>query len=626
MMVLFNRATTHSDKNILPIALISPETPLLSSSETSLVSISTDNLDEKPLASPANTSAPSPPSDISINISSPSSSQTQSTISINIDSSLLTTENPNISINIGKNSTESPNISINIGKDYPAQHPLSAPLSQADSHHNYPVITAVTPSTENILSIPAKSSTSSEEITTPPLLTTDTPSESPFPEFTVPVNEHTEDLSIAPSSPEELSLSPSLPEITTSFEDPSSKEISSELLFSIQEPSEEAAPILNHSEETSLEPLESHPSLEETSPIPSLPAITIPSEEPSSEPLFSMQKNSEEAAPILNHTEETSLEPLESHPSLEETSLTPDLPAIIIPSEEPSSEPLFSMQENSEQVVPTLNNTEKPSLTPLESHPSLEESSLTPDLPATIISSEEPSSEPLFSMQENSEQPSPEKPLEQTEQSILLTPPSNLVSSTTSTTTYSKKSISLTNQQSALSSLAISLEFKAGHFFFTDALMRSIYTDGGLSLQLCGSFPVWKWLEIYTSVGYQQRSGHSLNMKEPTKIWQIPIDLALKPMIKITSQVQYYFAVGPRYFYVQQHNHSAINNQKVTYNNVGFFVNTGCNLLPCKHLLIDVFAEYSFERMSFKSTDLTIHSRTAQIGGFLIGLGFGYSF
>ncbi|MCX6989363.1 MAG: hypothetical protein NTZ52_07730 [Chlamydiae bacterium] len=40
--------------------------------------------------------------------------------------------------------------------------------------------------------------------------------------------------------------------------------------------------------------------------------------------------------------------------------------------------------------------------------------------------------------------------------------------------------------------------------------MRKIYTDGGLDLQLSGSYPICRGLDFYTSNEYLEKSGKSL--------------------------------------------------------------------------------------------------------------------
>lgn len=170
------------------------------------------------------------------------------------------------------------------------------------------------------------------------------------------------------------------------------------------------------------------------------------------------------------------------------------------------------------------------------------------------------------------------------------------------------------------------LEVKAGYFFFSDALMRKIYDNGGLDVQISGSYPRWRWLQIYGSVEYQELHDRSLNGHQKTLIWIIPVSLGLKPVIKISRKIQYYFTLGPRYFFLHQHNDSSYVKRNLSRRGLGGFVNTGCNFFPRRHLLIDVFWEYSFEWTHVHSFNNNVYRRKIQVGGFSFGGGIGYSF
>lgn len=69
------------------------------------------------------------------------------------------------------------------------------------------------------------------------------------------------------------------------------------------------------------------------------------------------------------------------------------------------------------------------------------------------------------------------------------------------------------------------LEVKGGYFFFSDAKMRKIYDRGGLDLQLSGSYPLRRWVQIYGSVEYLERHGKSLEGDQKARIWEIPLSL-----------------------------------------------------------------------------------------------------
>ena len=174
-------------------------------------------------------------------------------------------------------------------------------------------------------------------------------------------------------------------------------------------------------------------------------------------------------------------------------------------------------------------------------------------------------------------------------------------------------------------------EVKTGYFFFSDSKMRKLYDRDGLDIQLCASYPLWnlssRWsLNAYGAVEYFHRSGKSIKGHQKTSLWSIPVNIGLKPVYPINAYLKYYFAIGPRYFYIHQHNHSSYVYKNKSKNGLGFFVNTGFNYLLCDHFVIDVFGEYSYAKTHFHGGKSRVYTRNIQIGGFTFGGGLGYEF
>ncbi len=176
-----------------------------------------------------------------------------------------------------------------------------------------------------------------------------------------------------------------------------------------------------------------------------------------------------------------------------------------------------------------------------------------------------------------------------------------------------------------------SVEFKMGYFIFTDSKMRRIYDRGGLDLQLCGSLPLCNlscsWtLNAYSAIEYFHCTGKSINGHQSTSLWSMPINIGLKPIYEIHNHLQYYFAIGPRYLYIHQHNHSCYVYQNKSRNTLGLFVNTGFNYSPCDRLTLDLFGEYTYAKAHLHSRKFRVYTRNIQVGGFTLGAGIGYNF
>lgn len=182
---------------------------------------------------------------------------------------------------------------------------------------------------------------------------------------------------------------------------------------------------------------------------------------------------------------------------------------------------------------------------------------------------------------------------------------------------------------STLSASETMFEVKTGYFFFSDSKLRKIYDRGGLDVQLCASYPLYnlncRWtLDAYGAVEYFHRSGRSLNGHQKTELWSVPVNIGLKPVYAINANMQYYFAVGPRYFYIHQHNHSSFVPKNNSRNGIGFFVNTGIDYILCNDLVIDIFGEYSYGKTHFHYRKSHVYTRDMQIGGFTFGAGIGF--
>lgn len=174
-------------------------------------------------------------------------------------------------------------------------------------------------------------------------------------------------------------------------------------------------------------------------------------------------------------------------------------------------------------------------------------------------------------------------------------------------------------------------EVKTGYVFFTDSKLRKVYDRGGVDVQLCASYPLLnltsRWtLNAYGAVEYFYLSGKSINGNQATDLWGVPINIGLKPVYEVNANTQYYFAIGPRYAYIRQHNHSSYVFKNKSRNNFGFFINTGFSYDLCNHFVIDIFGEYSYSKMHFHEGSPNIYTRNVQMGAFTFGVGIGYEF
>jgi len=171
------------------------------------------------------------------------------------------------------------------------------------------------------------------------------------------------------------------------------------------------------------------------------------------------------------------------------------------------------------------------------------------------------------------------------------------------------------------------LEIKPSYFFFTASPLKDIYHRGGFEVQGSVSAPVCNHLDLYGSIGYRKASGYALNTCEKTTISVMPIDFGIKPVFNVCERLYYFFAVGPRYFYLHQRNCSPYVDCIVKGSGIGLFVNTGFNVLLAEHFLLGIFGEYSYEKKTICPSRPNVYSNgSVQLGGFAFGVSFGYAF
>jgi hypothetical protein len=169
-------------------------------------------------------------------------------------------------------------------------------------------------------------------------------------------------------------------------------------------------------------------------------------------------------------------------------------------------------------------------------------------------------------------------------------------------------------------------EIRYGYFFFTDPTLKKVYNDGAVDIQLSRSYTLRKNLQFYTSIEYLYNHGRSLFGNQKTFIYEIAVNLGFKPVIPISSWLNFYFIPGLRYSYVHQKNESSYVDKVIRQNGLGGFIDAGFNFVFKEYFLIDLFGEYSYVKVKCHPDRTNVYSSDTQIGGVTFGLGLGYAF
>ena len=168
-------------------------------------------------------------------------------------------------------------------------------------------------------------------------------------------------------------------------------------------------------------------------------------------------------------------------------------------------------------------------------------------------------------------------------------------------------------------------EAKAGYFTYTQDFMQDIYSSG-YDVELCGAFPDWKFLQVYTAVGYSHCNGEIDLTHENSRVYQIPATIALQGMFKMAETTNFYMIIGPRYIYFNMKNDSIYVPKDVSKSTVGGFFGTGFHTYFNDFIFLDIFGEYTYAKLGIPSYPHHIDGQTHQISSYTVGGGLGFSF
>ncbi len=177
----------------------------------------------------------------------------------------------------------------------------------------------------------------------------------------------------------------------------------------------------------------------------------------------------------------------------------------------------------------------------------------------------------------------------------------------------------------------VSIEVDASAYFPTNNTIRKIYgnvwSDFGVTIDHI--YPFHKQipnLAIFAQVDYLHSNGTSLGGNQSTKIQVIPITLGLKWIHKFQKNIECYFGVAPKYFFMKIKNNTLLVPQKTNDNGCGGYFSAGAFFYPISNLMIDLFFTYSYIKFKAPSSTPLYQGFVTNISGFNLGGGIGWKF
>lgn len=181
------------------------------------------------------------------------------------------------------------------------------------------------------------------------------------------------------------------------------------------------------------------------------------------------------------------------------------------------------------------------------------------------------------------------------------------------------------------------LEYRLSYFYPSSSNFRHLFHGGGTNYQLTGTIPIYPercdythGVNVWGAIDYFSKSEHTDELGNRITIRIIPTTLGLKyffPTIEGIIPVNFYAAGGMKFYYVHTHNNSDLVKKTIDKRGLGGVVEAGFTTVIHCHLLLDVFASYSFRTFGPPSnSDPSVKSVGLDVSGFNFGAGLGYIF
>lgn len=159
------------------------------------------------------------------------------------------------------------------------------------------------------------------------------------------------------------------------------------------------------------------------------------------------------------------------------------------------------------------------------------------------------------------------------------------------------------------------LEVRGAAFIPTEQRFRDIYGTALPSIQVEGSFAVWRCFYLFANLDDVFGTGHVRDCGK-TDINLLSFSLGPKVVYCLNTYLDIYFGIGPvvTWGYVK----NFCNDIRSEYNvSGGGIAKVGVNIYVYQNFFLDVFADYQYQH-AFRNNVF--------IGGLRTGLGLGYSF
>lgn len=178
----------------------------------------------------------------------------------------------------------------------------------------------------------------------------------------------------------------------------------------------------------------------------------------------------------------------------------------------------------------------------------------------------------------------------------------------------------------ALQGYEVMPEFKLSLFFPTDKAVRNTFgqvgTDWGAEIT---TGPCAWPLRALIGVDYYSRKGRDEPTGEYARLTIVPIKLGVKGQTFLNEAWNVYGALGPTWHFVQLNPSSSDFSRRNT-STIGGFFRLGTQFFLCRNMVLDLFAEYLYAKVSDTQAQPFLGKNKFELSGVLLGAGLAYPF
>lgn len=162
------------------------------------------------------------------------------------------------------------------------------------------------------------------------------------------------------------------------------------------------------------------------------------------------------------------------------------------------------------------------------------------------------------------------------------------------------------------------LEFRTAAFIPSSHLFKKIYGNTGVDFQLQGAAGIGKNLEVWSNLDWFSKSGRSVGGHHRTIVRIANFSFGANFVYPLNSRYQFYIGAGPAFGGIWLKNMPPHHHEHSSKTVFGGFVKTGLYYTVVDMLYLDLFVDYLYQPVRFKSH--------VNIGGFKTGGGISVKF